>query len=248
MYKWLYLALFSGLCYFYFAELNQYKNTDNILPQVQGVPLQREASDKNLIRCSRGGYDWEITPLFDYEATAFVFGVSHNFLNLLHGTVPADLGLLWGDNARYRYYKDVKLRVLMNHYTAQWKQGGHFNLFAAANTHCATCNDAAADKLRSIVAGDQIRIRGRLINAKITEKGWFSSRTSFWESSTTREDTGEGSCEFLYVSSPDDIEILRPASRFNKYMFRFCFWAILALTLWLFIGAHFEAAEFGRNG
>lgn len=224
MYKWLFIALMTGAVYFYIAVTNQYKNTDDILPAVTGVPLQTPLEkDARAIHCKAKGYDWEITPVFNYDVTALVFGVSHNMLSQAKGVVPTDLGLLWADNARYKYYKNVTLRVRLNHYTARWKNGVIFNLQAAANTHCATCSAATAAKLRSIVPGDQVRLKGQLINAVITKGG---GRPATWNTSVTREDTREGSCELLFIISPDDIQILRPATRFNYYMFLFCLWGL----------------------
>ncbi|MDD4004658.1 MAG: hypothetical protein PHW69_05575 [Elusimicrobiaceae bacterium] len=242
MYKWIFLALFAGAVYFHSAETNQYRKIRDILPEAAGVPVQTELDgNARPVRCSAGGYEWEMTPLYNYEATAFVFGVSHNALSGQKGLVPADLGLLWGDNARHKYYRNVKLRVMLNHYSVSWKGKRLFNMHAAANTHCATCDSATAAKLRAVAPGDQIRIRGRLINAKIFKEGSATPMT--WNTSVTRNDTGEGSCELLYVAAPQDVEILKPATRFNKYMFRFCAWAIPALGAFLFIRQYRQAKK-----
>jgi hypothetical protein len=62
----------------------------------------------------------------------------------------------------------------------------------AANTHIIPANDSVKRQLRKIRQGQIVNIKGQLIEAKRPD-GWH------WRSSLTREDTGAGACELVYV-------------------------------------------------
>ena len=63
---------------------------------------------------------------------------------------------------------------------------------SAANMHMIPADDAIASALRDIEAGQRVRIDGWLVEAEAPD-GWH------WRSSTTRDDTGGGACEVVYV-------------------------------------------------
>ena len=60
--------------------------------------------------------------------------------------------------------------------------------------HLIPANEAAAEALRRVRKDDRVRIDGWLVEAEATD-GWR------WRSSTTREDSGAGACEVIYVCS-----------------------------------------------
>ena len=63
---------------------------------------------------------------------------------------------------------------------------------SAANNHVIAANDEVRKVIRGLRAGQILKMDGYLVNA-IGPEG----RT--WNSSLTREDTGNGACEVLYV-------------------------------------------------
>ena len=63
---------------------------------------------------------------------------------------------------------------------------------SSANMHMIPADQAVAQKLRDVRAGDRVRIDGWLVEAS-TPEGWR------WRSSLTREDSGGGACEVVYV-------------------------------------------------
>lgn len=109
---------------------------------------------------------------------------------------PLDLALGWG-----RMRDDAVLSQL------SISQGGRFFHWrsqqappipideltaSASNMHMVPANDAIADALHAIDAGDAVRIDGWLIRIE-AEDGWH------WSSSLSREDSGAGACELVYV-------------------------------------------------
>ena len=63
---------------------------------------------------------------------------------------------------------------------------------SSANMHMIPANDEVARALRAVRKDDTVRIDGWLVQAEAAD-GWR------WRSSTTREDTGAGACELVYV-------------------------------------------------
>lgn len=65
---------------------------------------------------------------------------------------------------------------------------------SAANVHLIPATDAVRDQLASVAVGDQVTLRGKLVDV-LADDGWR------WRSSRSRSDTGRGSCEVLLVDS-----------------------------------------------
>jgi len=207
------LALFILSSYKYSYN---YKLVTETLPETSAVPLQTALEGTAAPQaCCKGKYCWTFTPLYNYSAAGLVFGVSHKLASDFDDVMAADAGLLWGENAVRGLYKDVKLRVMMDHYEARWNYGVNFNLNEAANTHLASCDGAAFAAAKKIKPGDQVRLKGWLVNARASEKPGETDpyKVLNWKTSVSRDDKGEGACELLYLRSPSDVEILKKGPR-----------------------------------
>ena len=79
--------------------------------------------------------------------------------------------------------------------------------------------------------GDQVKIKGKLVDIfakNIGEPGKFDPESFEWKSSVTREDTGGGACETIYV---EDIEILKKANTTPDVLFKFSLYGLLLVFL-----------------
>jgi hypothetical protein len=63
---------------------------------------------------------------------------------------------------------------------------------SSANMHMIPSSDTIAKELARVRKGDRVRIEGWLVEADAPD-GWR------WRSSLTREDSGSGACEVVYV-------------------------------------------------
>ena len=70
---------------------------------------------------------------------------------------------------------------------------------SSSNMHLIPANDAVESRIESARRGHIVRLRGKLVRATAPD-GWR------WNSSLTREDTGNGACELVLVES---FEIVR---------------------------------------
>ncbi|GAB6196186.1 hypothetical protein PAGU2595_014940 [Lysobacter xanthus] len=111
---------------------------------------------------------------------------------------PTDLALGWG-----RMREDAVLDHL------DISQGGRWYRYrwsgdppippgeivrSSANMHLIPGDESVARALDSVREGDRVRFDGWLVAAEAPD-GWT------WRSSTSREDTGDGACEVIYVCS-----------------------------------------------
>ncbi|MCY7354711.1 MAG: hypothetical protein LH470_06480 [Lysobacter sp.] len=111
---------------------------------------------------------------------------------------PTDLALGW-----QRMRDDAVLSRLSISQSSRWYQyrwSGDPPLpldeiaRSSANMHMIPSDQATANALRGVRAGDRVRIDGWLVEAT-TIDGWH------WRSSLTRNDSGSGACEVVYVCS-----------------------------------------------
>ena len=93
-------------------------------------------------------------------------------------------------------------------------------LRALSNNHLLTENPAIARQLRKLRVGDQVRLRGQLASYSHNAGFAFTRGTS-----TTRDDTGNGACETVFVR---DLEVLRTAPAWPGWLR----WAGAALLLY----------------
>ena len=65
---------------------------------------------------------------------------------------------------------------------------------SSANMHMIPANDTVRYQIRQVRVGDVVHLEGQLIEARGRDG-------STWRSSMTRDDTGDGACEVVYVRS-----------------------------------------------
>lgn len=109
---------------------------------------------------------------------------------------PTDLALGWERMREDSVVSQLAISQSSRWYHYQWEQEPPLPpreiATSSANMHMIPADAAVADALDAIRKGDNVRIDGWLIEANASD-GWR------WRSSTTREDTGGGACEVVYV-------------------------------------------------
>lgn len=140
---------------------------------------------------------YRITPLESFEIEARVLSTEHYSFGREADLSPVDLALGWGKMSDEAILKDIKISQSNRFYF--W----HVDEFPiprreietqSANMHMIPADDAIASTLKSVKTGQVVKISGFLVRADAND-GWH------WKSSLTREDTGNGACEVVYVKS-----------------------------------------------
>lgn len=147
--------------------------------------------------------DFAVTPLADFEIKAKVILKEDYSYDSGADISPTDLALGWGrmsDEAvlgkidfsqsgrwyRYRYESaPIPQQEIQTH---------------SANMHLIPANEAVAGDIKAVKAGQIIRIEGKLVKVDNLETGFT------WRSSLTREDTGGGACELIFVERLEILE------------------------------------------
>ncbi len=155
-------------------------------------PTQDAANQSNF---NVKGYT--ITPLESFEIEARVLSTEHYAFGREADLSPVDLALGWGKMSDEAILKDIKISQSNRFY--YW----HVDEFPmprreietqSANMHMIPADDAIESTLKSIRSGQVVKISGYLVQANASD-GWH------WKSSLTREDTGNGACEVVYVKA-----------------------------------------------
>jgi hypothetical protein len=209
-----------------------------------GEPVQTRVR-KPPIDTKVNGVDYRIQPRYAYELNAVVVSLHHSDTWWDHAHKEwgdhvnvMDLCVAWGDSVRSGAYRDVSFSN--SQWECHWSYRSelamnHFSNAQASNNHIVTDDPALAKALRNIHVGDQIRLRGYLVDYTVFKNGQPNGTRV---SSETRTDSGPGACEVLYI---DGFEQVGSPNR----GWRTAMWAalgalLLGLVLWLFLRARMD--------
>ena len=207
-----------------FLVRNDYRAVDRIVPEVLSDPLQAESGSTDIIKFSKNGYDYELTPLYDYDISGFVVHkMNYSWLTIYKGekVFSTDLCLIWGDNVKNKIFKNnsVKFYQDCRWCNVEWYGNVNFNLSQLSNNHLIVIARGMLNKIAAIAPGDQVRIKGKLVYVKARPSGKAGNDDSNafeWRSSVTREDTGAGACEVIFV---EDAQILAKAHPVASWLY-----------------------------
>ena len=148
------------------------------------------------------GTTYTLEPLADYEFAGLV--VSRNdisaFDDIYHTSDSVDVVdvcVVWGENikpsllSQFNFWSEP---WSCNYQTDSRTAAQQFTSHQLSNNHLLPATEGIAAQLASIRIGDQVRIRGKLVD--YYPDGNEDRRR---QSSTTRTDTGNGACEVVYV-------------------------------------------------
>jgi hypothetical protein len=140
-------------------------------------------------------YGYKITPLEKFDFQARVLRAEHYSMDRESQLAPVDLALGWGPMADQGILDKVTITQSNRFY--HWRVE-EFPIprreieTNSANMHMVPANAEVERTLRSLHSGQRVTFSGYLIEARAPD-GWH------WRSSLTREDTGAGACELVWV-------------------------------------------------
>ena len=149
------------------------------------------------VSLEKAGY--QITPLAGYDLTARVLSVQPYRLGREADISPLDLALGWGPMSDSAVLEKITIR-----------QSGRFYFWNvrefpipqqqiethSANTHLIPATASVEERIKSVRRGQVVHLRGYLVEAKSAD-GWQ------WRSSLSRDDTGDGACELMWVEQAE---------------------------------------------
>jgi hypothetical protein len=203
-------------------------------------PIAPEAIDPALLLppaqtdSSRSPFEFEfrggtvrVRPVAEYAIDGLV--VSQNdvesFADIYHDSSSVDtkdLCLLWGRSLESEDFHQV--RVSSGPFTCYYRypEGIRFEPHDLGNHHLISDDDALRARIEAVHTGDQVRVRGLLVDYQMDDWG-----ERWRETSTVRDDDG---CEVVFVEA---LEVLRAGAPRWHRLHRASWWSIATLPgLW----------------
>ncbi|MBQ8085898.1 MAG: hypothetical protein IJ232_07330 [Lachnospiraceae bacterium] len=179
---------------------------------VPGIPdpIQKEASGGTSFELD--GYTVNIDYKYSYDISALVVSThEYSDYDIAGKLAPKDLALAWGPVAEYNDRIDFNWSQSNRWYYWETKTYDEINVVGgvdgvsqhSANNHLIAADDTVKKQIKSINAGDYVNIKGYLVNLSAAKP---DGTNFWWNSSKERTDTGDGSCELIYVTSVEWLE------------------------------------------
>jgi len=112
--------------------------------------------------------------------------------------VPYDVALAWGPMSDQRVLDRLKISQTNRFFFYRWEDEPPISLEAmerhAANVHVISADKTVAKAVSSLRSGQIVTMKGYLVN--VSRADGFH-----WNSSLTRDDSGNGACEIFYVEA-----------------------------------------------
>ncbi len=180
--------------------------TDLAIRQQLEAALQSPPIQTTTGRASFPYKNFRLIPRAEYDITARVFSTRNYHWNLADDffrAAPMDIALGWGPLGNYKYKEILHVRQEDRFFKYSWRGEPPLPpktiISNMANNHIVPANDDIAARIGHIHDGDIVHLKGALID--ISEPGHGNIATSL-----TRDDTGAGACEILWL---EDLQIVR---------------------------------------
>lgn len=163
-------------------------------------PEQADPDTAKKIILKSHGYTWMLEPKASYLVDGIVLSKKNYGSDWNAMLSPCDLALAWGQLVRTGLHKKCRWSQSGRWYF--WRYGQDFpfdNNFVArwsSNNHIIPANENLRAALARVAKGDTVRLRGYLVYVT----GSNGKNVYQWQSSLSREDQGDGSCEVLYLT------------------------------------------------
>jgi len=198
-------------------------DTSSMLKSSFRDPIQNNITERSFSFSYRGER-YDIEPVAKYELWGLV--VTKNNINswadIMHTDASVDIKdvcVIWGENVASSDYKNVKFSSSDFTCYFQYPYQTVFDHDKISNNHLLSDDAVVRHAIRKVKIGDQIHIKGMLVNYSPRSNPNWVRRTS-----TVRTDSGNGACEVFFVK---EFEVLYSSN---------AIWYTLAkLSLWTFI-------------
>jgi len=249
--SWALLVLVIILAVSWYSR-DRYKSAGEIDPESLAVPVQTPVADATPIRFSRDAYDFTLTPLFDYTLTGLVLSAQDydRWFSIYRTdkTFTKDICVLWGKTLQSKVHLDSAFEVEqdMRWCFFRFQRPLPFDATEMSNNHLIAATSVMRRQIGAIHGGDQVRIRGKLVNVKAVATGRIGSYDNpvlKWKTSTTRDDSGAGACEIILVES---IEMIHKGNRIIHLFFWASLYGSLLFLAWIVFATIIECVRMER--
>jgi hypothetical protein len=140
--------------------------------------------------------EFQVIPQARFSAEVRVLGRERYRLGALADVAPLDIAVGWGPMSDSAVLADIDItqsgRFYFWHYDNEPPIPRHDIESHSANWHLVPANSGIWRKLSGLRVGDVVKLDGMLVNLQNPELGTMAT-------SLSRDDTGAGACEIIYV-------------------------------------------------
>jgi hypothetical protein len=178
------------------AIIYQIEFAKHKIQQAPGVLASEDPLQENISHSQPFSFkNYTITPLANFDMTARVLSRENYYTGREADLSPVDFAMGWGPMSDSQVLSKISI--------AQSGRWYHWQVDAfpiprrdiethSANMHMIPADDSVNNTLANVRTGNIIILHGKLVRIDATD-GWH------WQSSLTRDDTGDGACEVIYV-------------------------------------------------
>jgi hypothetical protein len=197
------------------------------------APPRQTATEKDPFVVDYAGVRYGVEPKFAYDLYGMVVSYrQHDGESSMHRRSNdhlnvADLCVVWSDTAFSPTLHKITFSngiFTCNFETRDSDAWASLDTREISNNHLLSADDAIRNRVATVEVGDQVHIRGWLAS--------YGSGPSKRGTSTTRDDTGNGACETIYVDDFDVLARTRSGWRVT--------WFLAVATLVIGVIAHFS--------
>jgi len=142
---------------------------------------------------------YEITPRAQYDIEARVLSVESYKFDGGSKLAPLDFAVGWGamsDSAVLEHFRVTQGARFFTIYPDDDAIDPGAALLGSANMHLIPSSAHVREQLQDVRPGNVVHMRGSLVN--VTGPNGY-----YWNTSLSRQDTGNGACELFYVEEVD---------------------------------------------
>lgn len=198
--------IFASVCIIAYAIF--FSSPDEILPtspvfsgvEQSAEPLQTKYNGSDFIPVTYSDLNLAIYPKANYQIYAMVMS-KHKYGHGWESRIsPYDLALAWDKLMLPEYQNGISYSQSGRWYYYRYKAGyplpKSYIISHSSNHHIIPANDNLRKALDKIRKGDKVFLEGYLVYIN----GKYKDRNVWWNSSLTRNDSGDGACEILYLT------------------------------------------------
>lgn len=186
---------------------NVSKNIEYV-KSLSNIPKPSQIKTSGNITKIINGSNVEINYVAKYSISGRVVDVQNYYgYDIRNNLSPKDIGISWGFLANEKNHRKVTWSSAGNRYLSWYSSDGMWinemggtNKITeyCSNNHLIPSDNKNKKLIDSIKEGDFVRIEGYLVNVycKKSDGSYFN-----WNTSTSRNDTGNGACEIVYVTN-----------------------------------------------
>lgn len=234
IFKFLYVLIILVFIFSIFQKNNLPKK-ESIDKNLYKEPIQTETMREQFSFGYRGK-SYDVLPVADYELWGLVVSVNninawYNYYHDENTVNLKDVCVVWGENISNEPYLEPKTKIKNGEWTCYvewWDEKGKIKMNELSNNHLLTANERMQEIIRNVHIGDQIYIRGSLVDYSESGTTWYR-KTSISRNDSNQNSRSGGACEIVYV---DEIKIISQNQAFWNLLNK---WSLKILIVLIFI-------------